>query len=80
MCYTDTTSGRKDVVRDMSYGLWDMMCSGNIEIKEENIMHELGIVFHIAKKVESLAVENHVRGKGRFTDWRSVYGYSGISG
>lgn len=23
-------------------------------------MHELGIVFHIAKKVESLAVENHV--------------------
>lgn len=60
MCYTDTASGRKDVVRGMSYGLWDMMCSGNIEIKEENIMHELGIVFHIAKKVESLAVENHV--------------------
>ena len=25
-----------------------------------NSMHELGIVFHIAKKVESLAVENHV--------------------
>ena len=23
-------------------------------------MHELGIVFHIAKKVESIAVENHV--------------------
>ena len=60
MCYTDTASGRKDVIRGMSYGLWDMTCSGNIEIKEENIMHELGIVFHIAKKVESLAVENHV--------------------
>ena len=35
-------------------------CPGNMEIKEEKNMHELGIVFHIAKKVESLAVENHV--------------------